>query len=258
MKKKLLMGLGILTCAASAAFYNCLPTLGKGALNAAGDLLLFFISTSPLVILALIVRHRYTLMIGNIHLSLFVVVLFVGYMISSPDRGSAGSAFVPLILTVVIILIVLELALVMRSENYFHKQQEVLKYSIFSTCAAALSVFIMGWGLGIIVWSFLHPTHVMKSAEHIADGRAYCIEASKDKHIKSVLGLNALKMYGNTRGGITDFHGVLLVQGENEKEFYLWSYRLGVFYKVSKGAYYLDRSVRCQPKQDFVAQLSWI
>lgn len=117
----------------------------------------------------------------------------------------------------------------------------------------------------LMTWSYLNIGLVIWQSAELAGDRAYCLQIpgslGKYEEVENVFELNGLSMQSleDDHGLHLTFHAVLVIQGDQEVEWYNWSYRQVRFTPISKGTVQnpvLGMSEPfCKPQPHFVRNL---
>lgn len=215
------------------------------------------------LLVALIWPRASTVLAAQIHAGFYLSFLLLGSLASgSPGHSSPGAQFADLIETVLYVILAFEL-LMIGVANSLRKRRGYIasKVTGIFVCSVIVCTLLGGWFAGVALWSLNLPPKILAAAEAEAQGKPYCIKAVNNP-VKNKLGLNALNMYAGDSGGFTlFFHGLLVIQEENGRQYMNWSYRREKFDEVSEGirkGMGLARSEHCTPIQDFGKKLPLI
>jgi hypothetical protein len=120
-----------------------------------------------------------------------------------------------------------------------------------------------------IVWPFAQIVLIAAQAQHVANGRPYCVAVAGDRFlyywpVTSLLQMNGVTMYapsfeGDSGSGSLQwtFHAVLLVDTGSTPEWRNWSYRHQHFDRLTPQQAKAMRlyEPECEPQPDYVLKL---
>ena len=110
--------------------------------------------------------------------------------------------------------------------------------------------------LAVALWSLVSGAAVVWQANRLADNRAFCVAAhDQSTPIRAFAQLRGLSFYTTTARWY--FHGLLIVETDNGKEFYNWSPRRMKFQQVERPERFIASPLNvCTPQAGYWANLS--
>jgi len=110
--------------------------------------------------------------------------------------------------------------------------------------------------LVVALWSLVSGAAVVWQANRLADNRAFCVAAhDQSPPVRTFAQLRGLSFYTTTARWY--FHGLLIVETDNGKEFYNWSPRRMKFQKIEHPKRFIASPLNvCTPQTGYWANLS--